>query len=113
MVANYPDLVKEFLIYTALRLVLLAASFAGSGSAAIVGVRIPDVVRVRQTAQGAPVGGMLLGTAVVLLRLAQDVRQISAARRGVRQGCRGRAGQRRADPGRAVQALHPEGGQLT
>lgn len=28
MVANYPDLVKEFLIYTGLRLVLLAASFA-------------------------------------------------------------------------------------
>jgi 4-amino-4-deoxy-L-arabinose transferase-like glycosyltransferase len=28
MVANYPDLVKEFAVYTALRLLLFAASFA-------------------------------------------------------------------------------------
>ncbi len=28
MVANYPDLVKEFVVYTALRLVLFAAAFA-------------------------------------------------------------------------------------
>jgi len=57
--------------------VLLAASFTGSVSAAIVGaVGLPDVVRVGQTPKGAPMGGRLLGTAVVLLRLVHGLRHL-------------------------------------
>jgi hypothetical protein len=57
--------------------VLLSASFTGSVSAPVVGaVGPPDVVRVGQTPKGAPMGGRPRGTAVLLLRLVHELRQL-------------------------------------